>query len=44
MVSNTAHLVTTGFCDVKYATTTALNAVQTETEVNTIAITSLQSQ
>ena len=44
VVSNTDHIVTTGFCDVKYATTTALSAVQTETTANTTAISSLQSQ
>ena len=38
------HIVTTGFCDVIYATTTALSAVRTETTANTTAISSLQSQ
>ena len=42
--THTDHLVTTGFCDIKYATTNALTAVQTETSANTTAISSLQSQ
>ena len=38
--TNTDHLVTTAFCDIKYVTTTALTVVQIETT----AINSLQSQ
>ena len=42
--TNTDHLVTTAFCDIKYVTTTALTVVQIETTANTTAINSLQSQ
>ena len=44
VVSNTDHIVTTGFCDVKYATTTALSTLQGEVSTNTLAISNLQNQ